>query len=110
MGPWNTDQINQARRVPFSTVLNFLGAYYKRDREYESLDPSQKSIRIHVDYQGSDFRFILTGEKWLSELLPADHVGRGGGVAIDFVKRLTGFGFVQAVKVCLNAGQEASGQ
>lgn len=69
MGPWNADQINRARFVRFSAALDYLGAYYKRDREYAPLDPSSKSVRVHVNHQGRDFRFILTGEKWLNELL-----------------------------------------
>lgn len=107
MEPWNTDQINRARGVSFSTVLNFLGAYYKRDKEYEALDPSRKSIRLQVGYQGRDFRFIFTGEKWVNELLLVDHPNRGGGGAIDFVRHLTGVGFVHAVKVCLDAAEKS---
>ena len=83
MGPWNTDQINQARRVQFSKVLDFLGAHYKRDLEYQPLDPSTKSIRVQVGYEGRDYRFILTGEKWFNELLPETYPNRGGGGAID---------------------------
>ena len=60
MGPWNTEQINRARRVPFSAVLNFLGAYYKRDREYEPLDPTTKSIRVQVELP-SVFRLPTDG-------------------------------------------------
>lgn len=107
MGPWNTDQINRARDVRFLTVLNFLGAYCKQDRGYEALDPSRKSIRVQVAYQGRDFRFIFTGEKWFNELLNSAHPCRGGGGAIDFVRHLTGLGFVHAVKVCLDAEKES---
>lgn len=103
MGPWNTEQINQARRVPFSVILDFLGAYYKRDREYEPLDPATKSVRVQVNYQGRDFRFILTGEKWFNELPSESTPNRGGGGAIDFVRYITGLCFVQAVKACLDA-------
>lgn len=103
MGPWNTEQINQARRVPFSVILDFFGAYYKRDREYEPLDPATKSIRVQVNYQGRDFRFILTGEKWFNELLSESTPNRGGGGTIDFVRHITGLSFVQAVKACLDA-------
>lgn len=103
MGPWDTDQINRARRVQFAKVLDFLGAYYKRDREYEPIDPGRKSVRVYVGYKGRDFRFILTGEKWLNDLLPEGHPFRGGGGAIDFVRHVTGLNFVQAVKVCLDA-------
>ena len=38
MGPWNTEEISQARQVPFLKVLDIIGAYYKRDLEYEPLD------------------------------------------------------------------------
>lgn len=103
MGPWNTEQISQARRVRFSAALDFLGAYYKRDSDYTPLDPRTKSIRIQVGYEGRDFRFILTGEKWFNELLPEGTPNRGGGGTIDFVRHITGLNFVQAVKVCLDS-------
>ena len=103
MGPWNAEQIDQARSASFSTSLDFLEAYQKRDRDYEPLDPRKKSVRVHVNYRGRDFRFIFTGQKWLNELMPAEHPNRGGGGSIDFVKHLTGLGFVQAVKICLDA-------
>lgn len=86
--------------------VEFPWGLLKADREYEALDPSRKSIRVQVGYQGRDFRFIFTGEKWLNELLPADHPQRGGGGTIDFVRHLTGQGFVHAVKVCLDAAEE----
>lgn len=98
MGPWTTDQINQARRVSFVVVLAFIEAHFKRDREYELLDPSRRSIRLQVEYQGRDFRFIITSEKWLDELLPVEQPPRGGG------GHNTGACFVHAVKVCLDAG------
>ncbi len=103
MGPWNTEQINQARRAPFLAVLDFLGAYYKRDPDYAPLDSATKGVRIQVNHEGRDFRFILTGEKWFNELLPEETPSRGGGGAIDFVRHITGLNFVQAVKVCLDA-------
>lgn len=106
MGPWTTDQINQARRVRFLAVLDFLGAYYKRDPDYTPLDPRTKSIRVQVGYEGRDYRFILTGEKWFNELVPEGTPSRGGGGAIDFVRHITGAGFVQAVKICLDAGAQ----
>lgn len=103
MGPWNAEQISQARRVRFSAVLDLIGAYYKRDPDYTPLDPRTKSIRIQVGYEGRDYRFILTGEKWFNELLPEGTPNRGGGGAIDFVRHITGLNFVQAVKVCLDS-------
>lgn len=103
MGPWSQEQIDAARRVRFSAVLDQLGAHHKVDPEYAPLDPGRKSVRVQVSYQGRDFRFVLTGEKWVNELLPADTPNRGGGGAIDFVRHVTGLGFVPAVKVCLDA-------
>lgn len=106
MGPWSQEQIDLARCVRFSVLLDFLGAHYKQDHDYEPFDSSRKSIRVQVGYQCRDYRFILTGEKWFNELLPSDHPNRGGGGAIDFVRHITGLNFVQAVKVCLYAAQE----
>lgn len=103
MGPWSQEQIDTARRVRFSTALDQLGAYHKIDRDYTPLDPGRKSIRVHVSYQGRDFRFVLTGEKFINELLPEGTPGRGGGGTIDFVRHVAGLNFVQAVKVCLDA-------
>ena len=108
MGPWNTDQINRARGVRFSTVLDYLGAHHKTDPEYASLDPTRKSVRVQVGYRGRDFRFIITGEKWVNELLSEGTLNRGGGGAIDFVRHISGLGFVQAVKICLDAGDAAA--
>lgn len=103
MGPWTREQIEDARRVTFRAVLDYLGAYYKRDTEFTPADADRQSVRIHANYRGRDFRFIFTGEKWLNELLPQGTLGRGGGGAIDFVRHVTGFQFVRAVKVCLDA-------
>ena len=103
MGPWNTEQIAEARRVRFSTVLDHLGAHNKIDPEYAPLDPSVKSVRVQVGFQGRDFRFIITGEKFVNELVPEGSPSRGGGGAIDFVRHVTGCNFVQAVNVCLES-------
>jgi hypothetical protein len=48
---------------------------------------------------------VVTGEKFVNELLPIDATNRGGGGSIDLVKHLTGLGFVLAVRVCLDAAQ-----
>lgn len=102
-GPWSQEQVEAARSVRFSAVLNHLGAYHKLDADYQPLDPGRRSKRVYVSYQGRHFRFVFTGEKFVNELLPADVPHRGGGGAIDFVCYLTGCKFVQAVKVCLDA-------
>lgn len=101
--PWTQEQIDTARRVRFSAVLDQLGAYHKLDPEYTPLDPGRKSKRVQVSYQARDFRFVVTGEKFVNELLPEGTPGRGGGGAIDFVRHVAGLNFVQAVKVCLDA-------
>jgi hypothetical protein len=103
MGPWNSEQISRARRVRFDTVLDFIDAYHKRDHDYAPLDPSRKSVRVQISYQERDFRVVITGEKWVNELLPVDQPNRGGGGVIDFVRHITGLNFVQAVKICLDA-------
>lgn len=103
MPPWTTEQIDLARQVQVPAVLKFLGAHYKRDKDYVPLDPRRQSVRVHVGYQGRDFRFVFTGEKFVNELLPGDAANRGGGGTIDFVRHLTGLNFVQAVKICLDA-------
>lgn len=104
--PWTAEQINEARAVPFSVVLSHLGAYVKRDTEYQPLEVARRSVRIHVGLNGRDFRFILTGEKWVNELMPSDFPARGGGGAIDFVRHLLRANFAYAVKVCLDAKRE----
>jgi hypothetical protein len=103
VGPWDTEDIAKARGVRLSVVLDHIGAYHKIDPDYTPLDPNRKSIRVQVGYEGRDFRFILTGEKWFNELLPEGTPNRGGGGAIDFVRHVTNLRFVQAVKVCLDA-------
>ena len=89
--------------MKFGTVLDYLGTYHRLDKSYAALDPSRRSVRVHVNYECRDLRFVLTEEKWLNELLPQGHPERGGGGAIDFVRHLTGLGFVPAVKICLDA-------
>lgn len=107
MGPWTTEQIDLARRVKLNLVLDHLGAYYKRDPSYEPLDPGRKSVRVFVNHLGRDFRFVITGEKWVNELMSPDMPNRGGGGTIDFVRHITGFNFVQAVRVCMDAVESA---
>lgn len=102
-GPWTQEQIDAARRVRFSAVLDQLGAYHKLDPNYAPLELGRNSVRVHVSYQGRDFRFILTGEKFVNELLPEGTLGRGGGGAVDLVRHISGCNFVQAVKTCLEA-------
>jgi hypothetical protein len=102
MGPWSSADIASARSVPFGVVLRYLGAYTKRDHEYRS-HRSTDSIRVYVSLNGREFRFVFTGEKWLNDLMPSTQQARGGGGSIDLVSYLTGCGFVQAVKVCLDA-------
>lgn len=102
-GPWPQEQIDAERRVRFSAALDQLGAYHKRDADCTPLEPGRKSVRFQVSYQSRDFRFIVTGDKFVNELLPEGMPGRGGGGAIDFVRHITGYNFAQAVKVCLDA-------
>lgn len=101
--PFSPAQVVQARNVPFRTILEHLGAYFKLDKDYTPLDPSRRSVRLHVGYHGRDFRLVVTGEKFVDELLPLDIPSRGGGGAIDLVKHITGLGFVESVRVCLDA-------
>lgn len=101
--PFSTDEIARARSVPFRTVLEHLGAHVKLDKDYTPLDASRRSVRIQVGYRGRDYRLVVTGEKFVNELLPLDTPNRGGGGAIDFARHITGLGFVQSVKVCLDA-------
>ena len=101
--PFTPAQIAQARDVPLAAILSYLGAYVKRDDTYHPLDRTRRSLRLHVNFEQRDFRFILTGDKFVNELLPKEDRNRGGGGAIDFVKHLTGVCFLPAVKVCLDA-------
>lgn len=110
MGPWNTEDIKWARKTPFLAILDYLGAYHKRDLGYSPMDPKRGSIRVQVGYETKDYRFIFTGDKWVNELLPEGHSKRGGGGAIDFVQHVTGCGFVQAVKLCLDARNAKEGK
>ena len=104
--PWSTEEIARARAVPPLVVLETIGAYYKRDETYLPADPHAKSFRVQVSWQGRDFRFIFTGEKWLNDLRDRGDKSRGGGGSIDLVTHITGAHFVQAVKICLNARSE----
>ena len=105
--PWTQTQIDEARIVPFSLLLDHLGAYYKVDSHYVSLDPSRGSRRVNIAFHGRDFRLIVTGQKFVNELLPEASPNRGGGGCIDFARHITGCNFVVAVKICLDALCEA---
>lgn len=104
MRTWTSADITEARSVPFNAVLHYLGAYTKLDQEYRS-EELHESVRVYVSFGGRDFRFVFTGEKWLNDLLPSTRRVRGGGGTIDFVSYVTGYGFVKAVKVCLDASR-----
>ncbi|MFP4897098.1 hypothetical protein [Paraburkholderia sp. EG304] len=108
-GPWNQAEMDAARDVAFPVLLEHLGAYYKLDTHFTPSDASGHSQRVQVTYEGRDFRFIFTGRKFVNVLLPADAVHRGGGGAIDLVHHITGYNFVHAVKVCLDARTDAAG-
>lgn len=103
MRPWTPEEISKARAVPFRLVLESLGAYHKVDRDYSPADPDRKSMRLHVNFRGRNFQFILTDEKFVNELMPREDPSRGGGGAIDFARHLCSCNFVQAVKICIDA-------
>lgn len=107
--PFSPAQIAEARAVSFRAVLQYLGAYIKLDNDYAPLDPTSQSVRLHVCYRCRDFRLVVTGEKFVNELLPLDITNRGGGGAIDLVRHISGLSFVQAVKVCLDAIEARQG-
>jgi hypothetical protein len=102
MIPWTTAEIESARDVPFYVLLKFLGAYCKVDGGYRSASPAE-SIRVHVSHAGRDFRFVITGQKWVNELLPPAQHGRGGAGSIDLAAHITGLDFVRSVKICIDA-------
>lgn len=108
--PFTQTEIARARDVPFLAILDHLGAYRKRDDSYIPLNKSNRSARLHVSYEGREFRFVFTDDKFVNELVSRDAPGRGGGGAIDFVKHLTGVGFVPAVKICLDVAEALSGR
>ena len=101
--PWSPSDISRARRVPLLRVLSHIADYLKEDRDYIPRDASAGSGRFQVSCHKRDFRLILTGDKWLDELVNRGANGRGGGGGIDLVMHLTGMNFVQAVKTCLDA-------
>lgn len=102
MGPWKTAEIERARSVPFHVLLRHIGAYCKLDRTYKS-HTALGSIRVHVNHDGRDFRFVFTGDKWVNELLPPYRSDRGGAGAIDLTAHITGLDFVRSVKICIDA-------
>ena len=50
-----------------------------------------------------DTQFIA--DKFINELMSREEPGLEGGGAVDFVKYLTGVGFVSAVKICLEVAE-----
>lgn len=109
MGPWTDDQIQQARGVSLLKLMGHICDVIKEDREYQPLDSSRPSRRFHVNCRKRDFRLILTGEKWLDELVDRGANNRGGGGAIDLASHLTGLNFVQSVRLCLEAADAGVG-
>lgn len=103
MGPWSNAEICRARGIPLLRLMKYICDHVKEDRDYVPLDPSRGSKRFHVNCQKRDFRLIVTGEKWVNELVLRGTTGRGGGGAIDLVSHLMNLNFVQSVKVCLEA-------
>ena len=97
--PFSSIQINRARAVPLRAVLDALDCYVKQDAEFKPRSPN--SVRLEVNCRGRHFRFVLTGEKWLNELIDRDAPKRGGGGALDFYQHLTGEKFIDAVSACL---------
>jgi len=104
-GPWSESDIHRARSVPLLKVLRHVCDYLKEDQDYSPRDPSLGSRRFHVNCSKRDFRLLLTGEKWLDELVDRGTANRGGGGAVDLVMHLKGINFVQAVRVCVEAAE-----
>jgi hypothetical protein len=104
-GPWSESDVHRARGVPLLKVLSYVCDYLKEDQDYTPSDPSVGRRRFHVNCSKRDFRLLLSGEKWLDELVSRDAVNRGGGGAVDLVMYLKDINFVQAVKVCLDAAE-----
>lgn len=108
MDNFSKEQIAEARDVPFLVVLRHMGAYFKQDPDYVPLDASRKSYRMQVSFNGLDFRLVVTGVKWVDELVDMHLPNRGGGGAIDLVKYIARVGFLKAVEICLAAKKEKS--
>ena len=104
-GPWGEKDVRRARGVPLLKVLLYVCDFLKEDKDYTPRDPSAGSRRFHVSCSKREFRLLVSGEKWLDELISRDTVNRGGGGAVDLVMYLKGCNFVQAVKVCLDAAE-----
>ena len=105
MAPWTAQDVSRARSVPLLKVLIHVCDYLKDDHTYTTTAPSSGGRRFHVNCLKRDFRLILTGEKWLDELVDRYAGNRGGGGSIDLVMHLIGINFVQAVRVCLEAAE-----
>lgn len=101
--PWTPSDISRARCISLLKLLSHVCDYVKEDQDYTPRDASTDSRRFQANCCKRDFRLIITGEKWIDELVNRGAEGRGGGGGIDLVMHLTGMNFVQAVKICLDA-------
>lgn len=101
------EDVDSARRVGFGDVLTHIGAYHKRDAEYNPR-ANKRSIRVLVTYKTRNHRFVFTGDKWVDDLAPPSQAERGGGGAIDFVRYLANTTFENAVSICLAASKAPS--
>lgn len=100
--PWTPSDIAEARRAPLLNVLKHICDCVKEDRDYTPRYPSTGSRRFQVNCRKRDFRLIITGEKWIDELVSHGAKVRGGGGGIDLAMYLAGMNFVQAVNICLD--------
>lgn len=98
---YSDEQIAEARGVKFSKVLDHLGASHKLDPEYQARNKG--CVRIMVAYKNCNYRFVVSGLKWMDDLASDNQTARSGHGAIDFAAYLTSLPFPKAVGVCLAA-------
>lgn len=73
-------------------VLEALGGYCKRDISYRPTH-ARTTVRYHVNVNGRDWEFLLTGAKFWDTRTQS-----GGGGAVDLVMHVFSSDFTHAVK------------
>jgi hypothetical protein len=89
------------RALDLLFVLTKLGCYAKRDCTFRPSKAS-KTIRYHVNANGRDWEFLLTGPKFWDT-----RAGKGGGGAIDLTMYLFQLDFRHAVRTLNDALADA---
>lgn len=88
----SNERLEYLRNKKLTDVLDFLGLYWKLDREYKPVK-TKTSFRIFVQKGYETKELLITGIRWYDV-----RERKGGGGAIDLVMHLYSDSFLQSIK------------